>query len=144
MKPYRVVLTKDARFLSDTFKRLIQKTDGVDVVGETEDLTSLPSLVEVTKADWVILFQRRTSSTHSNVELLLSKAPWIRVLTVAMDGSEVRMSWMTMHNRFCSVSSVEELISILTSDTPTLTFSPEEGTPNLRELSSTKGEQVVL
>jgi DNA-binding NarL/FixJ family response regulator len=118
VKPHRIVLAKNARFLSETFKRIIRKTDGIEVVGETADLRLLPSVAEAKKAEWVILFRPLTASLPAILTSLFSAAHSVRVLVVARDGSEITMHWMTAHEQVMQImpiSTQEELIDLIRS-----------------------------
>jgi hypothetical protein len=117
MQKHGVVVATDALFLSDAFKRLIDRADGVEVVGEAAHLATLLTIIKATRAQWALLFLPSETSRAPIVDTLLAEAPWLRVLVVSRNGAEVSMHWMETHDRVLPISTAEELVDMLASET---------------------------
>lgn len=118
MQPRRIILANGSRFLRDMLKRVIEKVPDLRVVGEVTDLARLSSAILQTDAQWVIVSRPPNGKLPEVVESLLLKHPLVRILSVATDGSQVRMKWLESHEQVLDGSSLDELIAILRRRSP--------------------------
>jgi len=55
MQTHRVVLANESRLLREMLERVIRKVPDLEVVGHAADPARLPSVLEETDAQWVIV-----------------------------------------------------------------------------------------
>lgn len=114
----RIILTNGARLLLEMLKRAIDKASGLQVVGEITDLARLPSVIEQTGAQWVIMAFPPEGEMPEMAESLLTAYPSVRIMAVATDGSQVTMKWLESHERTLDGLSLDELIAVLRRGSP--------------------------
>jgi hypothetical protein len=119
MEPQRIILANVPRFLVDTLQRALANAPGLQIVREVADWTLLPSAIQETGAQWVIVSRPSDRATSQAVERLLTAYPAIRVLNVATDGGHIMLQWLEPHKQMIDDFSVPELVALLTSRPPT-------------------------
>jgi response regulator of citrate/malate metabolism len=118
MKIRRILLVTEPRLLREMVERVIEKTPGLQVVGEIENLDNLVPMIEATGADWLVIFLAPDEKLPAGIQELLSSHPAVRVLAIASDGSQVEMNWVEFHAKVLDRLNLEELISVLSNDYP--------------------------
>jgi len=113
MQTHRVVLANESRLLREMLERVIRKVPDLEVVGHATDAARLPSLLEETDAQWVIVSLLPDSKIPAVADSLLAEHPSLRLLAVAVDGSQVKAKWVEPHEKDLGDLSLEELIAIL-------------------------------
>ncbi len=119
MEPQRIILANVPRFLVETLQRALANVPGLQIVSEVADWLLLPSAIQQTGAQWVIVSRPSGRATSQAVERLLAAYPGIRVLTVATDGGHITLQWVEPRAQTIDDFSMEELVALLTSRPPT-------------------------
>jgi DNA-binding NarL/FixJ family response regulator len=115
MSEQRIILANGSRLLRDMLKRILFKSDHFDVVREVTDQKELPSVIEHTQPEWVILSLSFDNGVPAWVDGFMATHPSVRFLAVAADGSTVKMKWLEVHEQELNGLSLNELIHILES-----------------------------
>lgn len=99
MRAKKVLLADHARITHEMLRRVIRKTPGLRLVGETDQWRNLSNLVGETQADWVIFTTSPNPETDEIVEDLLAEYPCLRIIVMRGDGSDVHLIWMALQDR---------------------------------------------
>jgi len=91
MQRSRIVLANRPRIMRELLGRAIRRRPELCVVAEVTDLTRLPSAVEQTEADWVIVTLPPGGRIPTVVTSLLAGHQSVRVLAVTADGGQARV-----------------------------------------------------
>jgi chemotaxis response regulator CheB len=118
MKSHRVILANESRLLREMLERAINKAPDLEVVGQLTDFARLPSLLENTDAQAVILPLLPTGKIPGVADSLLAEHPSLQVLAIAADGSQVKAKWLEPHEKDLGDLSLGELIAILEDGRP--------------------------
>jgi DNA-binding NarL/FixJ family response regulator len=118
MEAQRIILADGPRFLLEMLKRVILKSPGLQIVGEISDLERLPSVVEQTHAEWVIVSLRSDGKMPEVVRSFSATHPSVFILALAADGTCVKMRWMESHEKVLEGLSLDELVAILCDGHP--------------------------
>jgi hypothetical protein len=113
MSEQRIVLANGSRLLRDMLKRVLFKSDHLEVVREVTDQKELPSVIEHTRAEWVILSLSYDNGVPAWVDGFMATHPSVRFMAVAADGSKVKMKWLEVHEQELNSLSLNDLIHIL-------------------------------
>lgn len=113
MPEQRIVLANGSRLLRDMLKRILFKSENLEVVREVTDQKELPSALEHSKPEWVIVSLSFDNDIPSWVDNYMSVHPSVRFMAVAMDGSKVKMKWLEVHEQELNGLSLSDLIHIL-------------------------------
>lgn len=109
----RVILANGPRLFCEMLRRVITNIPGLEVVAETASVSELPSLVEQTGAQWVIVFMSRAGQMPEGLESLLVKYPSLCILGIADDGSHAEMEWAEFHREQLEGLSLNQLLGAL-------------------------------
>lgn len=115
MSEQRIVLANTSRLLRDMLKRIIHKSDRLEVVKEVTDPRDLPSLIEHTDSEWVIVSLSYDNGVPAWVDGYMAEHPSVRFMAVATDGSKIKMRWLEVHEQELHGLSLNDLIHILES-----------------------------
>jgi DNA-binding NarL/FixJ family response regulator len=115
MELCRVVLANQPRLLRGLLSRVLAKAPGLEVVSEQLDLSDLPSTVEQSKADWVIVSLWRDGEMPHSLENLLAEHPSTCLLGMAADGSRARVRCSTAADTNLDGLSLADLLATLRS-----------------------------
>ena len=118
MEPQRIILANVPRFLVETLQRALANVSGLQIVGEVADWAMLPSAIQHTGAQWVIISLPSCRETSQAVETLLTAYPAIRLLNVATDGGHITLQWVEPRVQTIDDFSMRELVALLTSQPP--------------------------
>jgi hypothetical protein len=118
MEPQRIILANVPRFLVETLQRALADVSGLQIVGEIADWAMLPSAIQRTGAQWVIVSLPSGRETSQAVEALLKAYPAIRLLNVATDGGHITLQWVEPRTQTIDDFSMRELVALLTSQPP--------------------------
>ncbi len=115
MPEQRIVLANGSRLLRDMLKRIMFKSDQLEVVREVADQKELPSVIENTDPQWVIVSLSFDNVIPPWVDTFMVSHPSVRFMGFASDGSKVKMKWLEVHEQDLDELSLNELIHILES-----------------------------
>jgi DNA-binding NarL/FixJ family response regulator len=118
MKSYRVILANQPRLLRSLLRRVLRKSGDIDVVGEVTDLESLPSKVEQTDAQWVIVSLWRNGNFPDALRSLMVEHPALCLLGLAEDGSQAIIRCPGSAEAAVSRLSLDSLLAALRSQEP--------------------------
>ncbi len=115
MPEQHIVLANGSRLLRDMLKRIIIKSEKLEVVREVTDQKELPSVIEHTNPEWVIISLSFDDSVPTWVDGYLANHPSVRFIAVATDGSKIKMKWLEVHEQELDGLSLHNLMQILES-----------------------------
>jgi DNA-binding NarL/FixJ family response regulator len=118
MEVQRIVLAHDVTFLRSTLRRLIDKTEHLQVVAEVNRLSEVPKALETTRATWLLLTLPEDGELPVSILDAMEHFPHLRVLAVAKDGSQLRVEWLERRDRETSHLSVQDFMDIFDANTP--------------------------
>ena len=113
MSEQRIILANGSRLLHEMLNRILIKTVNLKVVQEITDHTKLPTAIERSDAEWVIMSLPVESKIPEWVDNYIIDHPNIRVMAVANDGSWVKTKWLESHEEELDNLSLKDLIHIL-------------------------------
>lgn len=111
-----IILLHNSPLVRGMFRRIIDKRPGLRIVAEVENLTNYSEVVQRTGARWTILLLDPGEEVPDIVEKVLNDHPTMRLLAMAVDGSQVRMKWIEPHEELLVDSSLEDLLNILSDE----------------------------
>jgi DNA-binding NarL/FixJ family response regulator len=115
MYEQRIVLANGSRLMRDMLKRILFKSDHLEVIGEVIDQKELPSVIEHTQPEWVILSLSFDNGVPAWVDDFMVSHPSVRFMALAADGSKIKLKWLEVHEQELNGLSLNDLIKILES-----------------------------
>ncbi|MEO8355203.1 MAG: hypothetical protein ABI621_04765 [Chloroflexota bacterium] len=115
MPEQRIVLANGSRLLRDMLKRIIFKSENLEVVREVTDQKELASVIDRTNPEWVIISLPFDNGIPAWVDGFMASHPSVRFLALATDGSKIKLKWLEFHEQELNGPSLNELIHILES-----------------------------
>lgn len=115
MHEQRIVLANGSRLMRDMLKRILVKSDNLEVVREVIDQKELPSVIEYTQPEWVILSLSFDNGIPAWVDGFMVSHPSVRFMALAADGSKIKLKWLEVHEQELNSLSLNDLIKILES-----------------------------
>lgn len=112
MSSHRIVLANEARFMRTTLRRLLDKSDQLEVVAEVDELEKIPETLDRTRADWLLISLPDEDGLPSEILHELERFPDLRVLAVSRDGSRTRVEWLEQTDHETGEFTVEKFLSI--------------------------------
>src|ERR1051325_10066043 len=113
MNEQRVVLANGSRLLREMLKRIIHKSQNLELIEEITDVKDLPAVIEHTKPEWVIISLSYDNAVPAWVDGYIAGHPSVRFMAVATDGSTIKMKWSEIHEQELDSLSLDELLHIL-------------------------------
>jgi DNA-binding NarL/FixJ family response regulator len=120
MSDHRIILADGSRLMREMLKRIFDKADDLEVVGEVTDIKNLPQIIREKQAQWVILSISPDEKAPKWIDAMISEQPNLRVLSVSNDGSEIKIKWHEPHEKRIRGISLEDLITLLQEEFETL------------------------
>lgn len=115
MTEQRIVLANGSRLLRDMLKRIIFKSDNLEVVREVTDQKELPSVIEQTNPEWVIVPLSFDNGVPAWVDHYMAHHPSVRFMALSTDGSKIKVKWLEVHEKELIGLSLNDLLHILES-----------------------------
>ena len=115
MHEQRIVLANGSRLMRDMLKRILYKSNHLEVVREVIDQKELPSVIEHTQPEWVILSLSYDNGVPAWVDGFMASHPAVRFMALAADGSKIKLKWLEVHEQELNGLSLNDLIKILES-----------------------------
>jgi DNA-binding NarL/FixJ family response regulator len=115
MHEQRIVLANGSRLMRDMLKRIIYKSSRLEIVREVSDQKELPSVIEHTQPEWVILSLSFDNGVPAWVDGFIASHPSVRFMALAADGSKIKLKWLEVHEQELNGLSLNDLIKILES-----------------------------
>jgi hypothetical protein len=127
LHPRRIILADGSRFLRDILRKVIEKTPGLQVVGEVSDFSNLPATLRQTNAEWIVFsLPPHLHIPHELKAALLKEFPSVRILDFYTDGSQVRVKRMGYRDKDFGGLTWDVLLNIL-NETPHMDGEAEKG-----------------
>ena len=115
MAEQRVVLANGSRLLRDMLKRILYKSENLQVVREVNDPRELASVVEQVNPEWVIVSLSFDNRLPAWVDSFMVSHPSVRFMALATDGSKIKVKWLDIHEQELSGITLSDLLEILES-----------------------------
>jgi len=115
MPEQRVILANGSRLLRDMLKRILYKSDKLQVVREVNDPRELASIVEHVNPEWVIVSLSFDSQLPTWVDSFMISHPSVRFMALATDGSKIKVKWLDVHEQELNDISLSDLLEMLES-----------------------------
>ena len=116
MPAQRVILINAARLLGDMFRTIIYRSDYLELVQEFHVNEELPSAIEKSEAEWVILSLPSNKSIPEWVDKYIAKHPSMRFLVIFPGSSKVKLKNLDYEEDLEDLS-LDDLIQILEGHT---------------------------
>jgi hypothetical protein len=113
MSEQRIILANSSRLLHEMLNRILIKTVNLKVVQEITDHKKLPTAIEKSDAEWVIMSLPAESKMPEWVDTYIVDHPHIRFMAMANDGSWVKTKWLETHDEELDNLSLKDMIHIL-------------------------------
>jgi DNA-binding NarL/FixJ family response regulator len=114
MQSCQIILANEPRLLRSMFRRVFGKVRALEVAGELGDLARLPSLVDETDAQWVIVSLSPNCELPDSVSSLVASHPAMGIVGVAADGSVVKIQRGGQAEAAAAALSLDQLVAALT------------------------------
>lgn len=115
MSEQQIILANGSRLMREMLMRILHKSKTLEVVREVSDPKELPSVIEHTNPEWVILSLSFDNGVPAWVDTYMVSHPTVRFMALAADGSKIKMKWLEVHEQELNGISLNELIHILES-----------------------------
>ena len=113
MSEHRIILANSSRLVREMLNRILRKTDNLEVVQEVTNHKKLPTEIEKSDAEWVIMSLPIDSNMPEWVDTYIVNHPYVHFMAVASDGSWVKTKWLEYHEEKLNNLSLRDLIHIL-------------------------------
>jgi DNA-binding NarL/FixJ family response regulator len=113
MPEQRIVLASASRLVRDMLKRILDRSNTLTIIREVTDQKELPSVLEQTNPEWVIMSLPYDDRVPTWVDAFMASHPSIRFMGLAMDGSKIKVKWLEVHEQELNSLSLHELMQIL-------------------------------
>jgi DNA-binding NarL/FixJ family response regulator len=113
MATQRIILVNNAQLMHEMLKRVIDKSPGLEIVSEVDELIELPDTLRSTETDWAIVLLDPDEGIPELVEQIISEQTSMRFLLMGVDGSHARMMWNEPHEVPLDEKNLLELLAIL-------------------------------
>jgi hypothetical protein len=115
MSSRRIILVNSSRLLGDMLHTVIYNATHLETVQEVSSHEELPSAIERSDAEWVIMSLPYNKSIPEWVDHYIAKHPSIRFLAVFIGSDKVKLKWLESHEEDLEDLSLNDLIQILES-----------------------------
>ena len=113
MSAQRIILINGSRLLGDMLHNVIYRADHLETVQEVSSHEELPSAIERSEAEWVVMSLPFDKSIPDWVDRYIAKHPSMRFLAVFIGSGKVRLKWLEVHEEVLEDLSLDDLIHIL-------------------------------
>ena len=113
MTEQRIILANGSRLVHEMLNRILLKTENLEVVQEIVNHNELPTKIESSDAEWVVLSLPAESDLPEWTDRYIVEHPNVRVMAIANDGSWVKTKWLECHEEELNNLTLQDLIHIL-------------------------------
>jgi hypothetical protein len=93
MSAQRVILVNNSRLLGDMLRRVINKSDHLEMVQEVSGDRAFRFALEQVEAEWMILSIASENTLPAWLDPYLAKHPFMRCLVISPGSSKVKLKW---------------------------------------------------
>jgi hypothetical protein len=122
MTEKKVLLVNSPHLLQDMLRKIFNKTPGIRLVAEIDNLADFSEIASRTDAGWAIVFTDLDNKVPTQVERAINDHPQMRFLLMKIDGSHVRMKWNEPHEVALDEINLKDLLAIMVEDQPERTI----------------------
>ena len=115
MATQRIILINGSRLLGDMLHNVIYRTAHLETVQEVGSHEELPSAIESSDAEWMVMSLPYDKSIPEWVDRYIAKHPSMRFLAVFIGSNKVKIKWLESHEQDLEDLSLNDLIHILES-----------------------------
>lgn len=116
MATQRIILVNNSRLMGEMLKKVVDKTLGLEIVSDIDELAEFPEAVRRSEAEWAIVLLPPDEGIPDIVEQVIKEQLSMRFLLMGMDGSHARMKWNEPHEVLLDEKNLHELLAILRTD----------------------------
>lgn len=109
-----IILLDRSPLVRGMLRRIINKQPGLRIVAEVDDYSCYREAVLSTEAEWTILVLDPGEDIPEIIDQVLGDRPSMRLLVMAIDGSQVRLKWIEPHDEILADASLDDLFAIIT------------------------------
>ena len=91
MSAQRIILVNCSRLLSDMLHTIFSKEDHLDMVQDAGNYQALPSAIETSEAEWVIMSLHSDENIPGWVDRYIATHPSIRFLAIFLGSNKVKL-----------------------------------------------------
>lgn len=106
----RVLVANRPRLLRELVLSTLSDQAGINIVGEVENEQDVPSLVEKTKPDFLLIALDESQRRPPLCDQLLRKFPSLRIIAVAPNTNLGIFYWASMEIRSATMEASEEAL----------------------------------
>lgn len=106
----RVLVANRPRLLRELVLSTLSEQAGINIVGEVENEQDVPSLVEKTKPDFLLIALDESQRRPPLCDQLLRKFPGLRIIAVAPNTNLGIFYWATIEIRSATMEASEEAL----------------------------------
>ncbi|MGB2593185.1 MAG: hypothetical protein WBG02_15485 [Candidatus Acidiferrum sp.] len=106
----RVLVANRPRLLRELVLSTLSEQAGINIVGEVENEQDVPSLVEETKPDFLLIALDESQRRPPLCDQLLRKFPQLRIIAVAPNTNLGIFYWATIEIRSATMEASEEAL----------------------------------
>jgi hypothetical protein len=112
MSAQRVILVTASRLLGEMLRRVIDRSDHLEMVQQVHSEKVFPHAIEQTEAEWMILSLNSHKTFPGWVDQYLSKHPSTGCLAILTGKNKVRLKWLDQEEELEDLT-LQELMYIL-------------------------------
>lgn len=116
METQSIILLDNSPLVRGMLRRVIDKAPRLKIVAELDNFADYPTVAQQTNADWTILLLDPDESVPEIVEQVVNNHASMRLLVMAVDGSQVRMRWVEPREVSLDDKNLDDLLTILRRD----------------------------
>jgi DNA-binding NarL/FixJ family response regulator len=110
----RILVANQPRLMRESFTYTVADQNDVEIVGQAEDVSEIPDLVEETRPDCVIISPEKPGERPQICDALLGLYPNIRILVVTSESNSSFLYWSSSEIHSIRVEcSAEGILSAL-------------------------------
>lgn len=106
----RVLVANSPRLLRELVLSTLSEQAGINIVGEVENEQDVPSLVEKTKPDFLLIALDESQRRPPLCDRLLRKFPALRIIAVAPNTNLGIFYWASIEIRSATMEASEEAL----------------------------------
>lgn len=106
----RVLVANRPRLLRELVLSTLSEQAGINIVGEVENEQDVPSLVEETKPDFLLIALEESQRRPPLCDQLLRKFPGLRIIAVAPNTNLGIIYWASIEIRSTTMEASEEAL----------------------------------
>lgn len=118
MATKKVVLANSSHLVRHMLEKAINKTSGLELVSNIENLAEFSETLKQTEADWAIVLLPPDEQVPDLVGKAINEHQSMRFLLMGVDGSHARMMWNEPHEVALEEKNLQELLGLLCQDQP--------------------------